>query len=188
MKNILIVGVGGQGSLLASRVLGTVFLLQGLDVKISEVHGMSQRGGSVVTYVRAGEKVYSPIVDMGRADMIIAFELLEAMRWLPYLKKGGKVIVNSQRIDPMPVITGVKEYPKGIPEKLSERGAEVQTVNALELAQKIGQPKAVNVVLLGKMAADSGFSRDIWTEALKKCVPEKFIEANLRAFELGYTA
>lgn len=187
MKNILIVGVGGQGSLLASRIVGTVLMSQGLDVKISEVHGMSQRGGSVVTYIRADEKkVCSPIIGFGGADTIISFELLEAMRWLPYLKKGGQIIVNDQRIDPMPVIMGAKEYPCDIPQKLEAKGAKVEVVDALTIATELGQPKAVNVVLLGKVAAESGIDKQIWIKALEACVPAKFMEINLKAFELGF--
>ena len=154
-KSIMIVGVGGQGTLLASRILGNVLLSQGYDVKVSEVHGMSQRGGSVVTYVKFGDKVHSPIVGKGEADWILAFELLEAYRALPYLKTGGKMITNCQAIAPMPVITGAASYPQSIPQTL-EKAVELVQVNALELAQKAGNTKAVNVVLIGVLAAASG--------------------------------
>mgnify|MGYP001863986278 FL=1 len=134
-KNIMIVGVGGQGSLLASKMLGKLLLAQGYDVKVSEVHGMSQRGGSVVTYVRYGEHVYSPIIEQGEADMIISFEQLEAARWLPYLKEGGKVVVSTQMIDPMPVITGSMDYPQDLIAKMRAAGADVDGVDALQLAE-----------------------------------------------------
>ena len=184
-KNIMIVGVGGQGTLLASRILGNTVINEGYDVKVSEVHGMSQRGGSVVTYVKYGEKVYSPIIDKGEADIILAFETLEAYRAVPFLKKGGKLIVNNQEIDPMPVITGAAEYPSDIINKLSEK-ADVTTVNALELATKAGNFKSVNVVLIGVMAKSTDIPYEKWVETIKTTVPEKFIETNLKAFDLGY--
>ena len=145
-KNIMIVGVGGQGSLLASKMLGKLLLTQGYDVKVSEVHGMSQRGGSVVTYVRYGEKVYSPVIDEGTADFIISFEKLEAARWVPYLKKGGKIIVSTQEIDPMPVIIGAAKYPENLIEKMQAAGADVDAIDALSLALEAGSSKAVNLV------------------------------------------
>lgn len=183
--NIMIVGVGGQGTLLASRILGRVAIDEGYDVKVSEVHGMSQRGGSVVTYVKYGEKVYSPIIDRGEADIILAFELLEAYRALPYLKKGGKMIVNTQSINPMPVITGAAEYPKNLEEKLSDACA-LTALDALEIAEKAGNIKAVNVVLIGVLAKSTDVKYEKWIEALKATVPEKFIELNLKAFDMGY--
>ena len=181
----MIVGVGGQGTLLASRILGNTVISQGYDVKVSEVHGMSQRGGSVVTYVKYGDEVYSPIIDKGCADMILAFELLEAYRALPYLKKGGKMIVNSQEIMPMPVITGAAKYPSDIAEKLSE-AADVTTVDALKLAEEAGNIKSVNVVLIGVMAKNTDIPYEIWVETIKSTVPPKFLDVNLKAFELGY--
>lgn len=184
-KNIMIVGVGGQGTLLASRILGNTVINEGFDVKVSEVHGMSQRGGSVVTYVKYGDKVYSPIVDRGEADVILAFELLEAYRALPYLKKGGKLIVNNQQIDPMPVITGTAKYPENIAQKLSAV-CDTTVVEALELAKEAGNIKAVNVVLIGVMAKTTDIPYEKWVETIKSTVPEKFLEVNLRAFELGY--
>jgi len=184
-KNIMIVGVGGQGTLLASRILGNTVINEGYDVKVSEVHGMSQRGGSVVTYVKYGEKVYSPIIGEGEADVILAFELLEAYRALPYLKEGGKIIVNDQKIDPMPVITGAASYPENIAEKLSAV-ADLTTVDALSLAKEAGNMKAVNVVLIGVMAKASEIAYEKWVETLKTTVPAKFLDVNLKAFDLGY--
>lgn len=185
--NIMIVGVGGQGTLLASRILGSVAIKEGYDVKVSEVHGMSQRGGSVVTYVKFGEKVYSPIIDKGEADLVLAFELLEAMRALPYVKKHGKMIVNTQHMDPMPVITGAMTYPENIEEKLSAK-IDLQPVDALTLAQQAGTVKAVNVVLIGVLAKSTSIKKEVWIEALKETVPPKFLEMNLTAFELGYNS
>lgn len=184
-KNIMIVGVGGQGTLLASRILGNTVISEGYDVKVSEVHGMSQRGGSVVTYVKYGEKVYSPIIDRGEADIILAFEMLEAYRALPYLKKGGKMIVNSQSIDPMPVIIGAMEYPENIKEKLEDK-IDLITVDALKCAKESGNAKAVNVVLIGVMAKLTDIPYENWIETIKTTVPPKFLDVNLKAFELGY--
>ena len=187
-KNIMIVGVGGQGSLLASKLLGWLLLNEGYDVKVSEVHGMSQRGGSVVTYVRFGEKVYSPIIDKGEADLIVSFEKLEAARYLDYLKPDGTVVVNTQQIDPMPVITGVMQYPEHLTEAIQEKGLNVLAFNALRLAQEAGSPKAVNVVMIGAMAKYLELDKEIWLESIKATVPPKFLELNLKAFELGYHA
>jgi len=187
-KSIMIVGVGGQGSLLASRLLGNVLLAQGYDVKVSEVHGMSQRGGSVVTYVKYGEKVYSPIVEKGEADVVISFELLESARCLPYLKKGGKLITSTQQIDPMPVITGAVKYPENLVEKLGNSGIELVAVDALELAEKAGTAKASNVVLMGVLASRTDYPEELWQNALEQCVPSKFLELNKKAFELGRQA
>lgn len=187
-KNMMIVGVGGQGTLLASRILGQVLMNSGFDVKVSEVHGMSQRGGSVVTYVRYGEKVDSPIFDKGSADIILAFERLEAIRYVSYLKKGGIIIANDQRIDPMPVVTGVMEYPENIFEKIEQKGINLKSINALKLAKEAGSTKAVNVVLIGLMAKKWDFPKEDWLLALEQTVPQKFLEMNKKAFELGYTA
>ncbi len=184
-KNIMIVGVGGQGTLLASRIIGNAVISEGHDVKISEVHGMSQRGGSVVTYVKFGDAVYSPVIDRGEADIILAFETLEAYRALPYLKKGGKMIVNNQRIDPMPVIAGAMEYPENIVEKLAEK-VDLKVVEALELAKQAGNTKAVNVVLIGVMAKNTDIAYAVWEKVLRETVPEKFLDVNLKAFKLGY--
>ncbi len=184
-KNIMIVGVGGQGTLLASRILGNVVVNEGYDVKLSEVHGMSQRGGSVVTYVKYGDVVYSPIIDEGEADIILAFESLEAYRALPFLKKGGIMIANTQETDPMPVITGAMEYPKDIHGKLAER-INLKSVDALELAKEAGNIKSVNVVLIGVMAKNTEIPYEKWVETIKATVPEKFLDVNLKAFDLGY--
>ena len=181
----MIVGVGGQGTLLASRIIGNIVIEEGYDVKVSEVHGMSQRGGSVVTYVKFGDKVYSPIIDKGEADIILAFEMLEAYRALPYLKKDGKIIVNNQMMNPMPVITGAMEYPKNIKEKL-ESVVNLECVEALKLASEAGNIKTVNVVLIGVLAKSTNIKYEKWIEILKKIVPSKLIDVNLKAFDLGY--
>lgn len=185
VKNIMIVGVGGQGSLLASRIIGNAVLLQGYDVKVSEVHGMSQRGGSVVTYVRFGEKVYSPVICRGEADIILSFELLEASRWVSYLKPDGVMIVNTQQINPMPVITGTAEYPENLVNKIKAAGVKLIAADALEMARQAGNEKAVNVALIGLMAEYIGFDIEILRESIKISVPERFIELNIKAFELG---
>ncbi len=184
-KNIMIVGVGGQGTLLASRILGNTVISKGYDVKVSEVHGMSQRGGSVVTYVKYGDNVYSPIIDEGEADIILAFEMLEAYRAMPYLKHNGKMIANTQRINPMPVITGAAEYPQNIDEKISSK-INLQTVDALSLAIEAGNSKAVNVVLIGVMAKSTDIPYEDWVNTIKTTVPQKFLDVNLKAFDLGY--
>ena len=186
VKSIMIVGVGGQGTLLASRLLGNALIECGYDVKVSEVHGMSQRGGSVVTYVRYGDKVYSPIIEKGEADVILAFEQLEAARWLAYLKQGGKVLVNTQQIDPMPVITGAMQYPQGLVEKIKEKGINITSIDALSLAEQAGSSKAVNVVLIGILSKHMDIDKNIWLETIKTTVPAKFIDMNLKAFDLGY--
>lgn len=183
--NVMIVGVGGQGTLLASRILGKTVIRQGYDVKVSEVHGMSQRGGSVVTYVKYGEKVWSPIIDKGQADIILAFELLEAYRALPWLNPNGKIIVNEQTINPMPVITGAAEYPTDILSKLGSK-ADVTSLDALALAKQAGSIKAVNVVLIGVMAKNTDIPYENWVEVIRDTVPPKFLDVNLKAFELGY--
>lgn len=187
-KSIMIVGVGGQGSLLASRLIGNVLLSQGFDVKVSEVHGMSQRGGSVVTYVKYGDRVNSPVIEKGEADIIISFEQLEAARWLPFLKKGGHLVTSTQQIDPMPVITGAAVYPENIIEKLKAQGVDVVAADALTLAEEAGNPKASNVVLMGVVSTKMGFNEEVWIKALEECVPPKFIELNKKAFALGRNA
>lgn len=184
-KNIMIVGVGGQGSLLASRILGNAVLLQNYDVKVSEVHGMSQRGGSVVTYVKYGEKVASPVICKGEADVIMSFELLEAARWLPYLKKDGVIITNTQQINPMPVVTGAAEYPTDLVNKMRATGAKVIAADALAIAREAGSEKAVNVALIGMAAHALGIDDATLREAVRISVPEKFLELNLKAFDLG---
>ena len=184
-KNIMIVGVGGQGSLLASKLLGHLLLSQGYDVKVSEVHGMSQRGGSVVTYVRYGDKVFSPVIDKGEADYIVSFELLEAARWLPFLKKDGQIVTNTQQIDPMPVITGAAEYPENLVEKLKASGAKVDALDCLSLAEEAGSSKAVNIVLLGRLSHYFDLPDEAWMKSLEANVPAKFLDMNKKAFELG---
>ncbi|HIS05859.1 MAG TPA: indolepyruvate oxidoreductase subunit beta [Candidatus Fimenecus stercoravium] len=185
-KSIMIVGVGGQGTLLASRLLGAALISVGYDVKVSEVHGMSQRGGSVVTYVKYGDKVDSPIVQKGQADLILAFEQLEAARWLPFLKTDGTIIANTQQIDPMPVVTGVATYPDGVLDAIRKTGVKLRDVDALSLAVEAGSAKAVNVVLIGVMAAHMDIDRAVWEQAIRETVPAKFLEMNLKAFDLGY--
>ena len=187
-KNIMIVGVGGQGTLLASRILGNTVINEGYDVKVSEVHGMSQRGGSVGTYVRFGEKVYSPIIDKGEADFIVSFEKLEAARYAPFLKKGGRIVVNTQEIDPMPVIIGAATYPENVLDELTEKGVRVEAMDALSLAEEAGSAKAVNIVLMGRVAKDFGIPYEKWIAAIEKSVAPRFVEMNKKAFELGYNA
>ena len=187
-KNIMIVGVGGQGSLLASKLLGRLLLDRGYDVKVSEVHGMSQRGGSVVTYVRYGERVDSPVIDKGEADYIVSFELLEAARWLPYLKADGQIVTSTQTIDPMPVITGAATYPERLVEKMREAGAKVDALDCLSLAEQAGSSKAVNIVLLGRLSHYFGVEEADWLAAIEAVVPPKFLELNKKAFALGKNA
>ncbi len=186
--NILIVGVGGQGTLLASRIIGRLAVDAGLDVKMSEVHGMSQRGGSVVTYVRFDKTVFSPLIAKGSADVILAFEELETYRYIDYLKEGGMIIANEQKIMPMPVITGVQTYPEGLLERIKNKGLKLIHLDALEAARQAGNEKTVNVVLLGLLAKVLGesFSREAWLAALKATVPEKVLPVNLKAFDIGY--
>ena len=184
-KNIMIVGVGGQGSLLASKLLGRLLVDEGYDVKVSEVHGMSQRGGSVVTYVRFGDKVYSPIIEEGEADFIVSFEKLEAARYIKDLKKGGTVIVNTQQIDPMPVIIGSETYPAGVLEEMQEKGVHVDAIDALSLASEAGSAKACNIVLMGRLAKYFDIPAEKWEAAIEKCVKPAFVEINKTAFRLG---
>ena len=183
--NVMIVGVGGQGTLLASKTLGKLLLSEGFDVKVSEVHGMSQRGGSVVTYVRFGEKVYSPIIDKGEADFIVSFEKLEAARWLEYLRPDGQIITNLHETDPMPVITGAMEYPQQLIEKMEALGAKIDAIDALSLAEEAGSSKAVNMVLMGRLSKYFEISEEAWMKAIEACVPPKFLELNKKAFALG---
>ncbi len=187
-KNIMIVGVGGQGSLLASKLLGRLFLTKGYDVKVSEVHGMSQRGGSVVTYVRFGDKVYSPVIDKGEADFIVSFELLEAARWTEYLKKGGKIVTATQKINPMPVIIGAATYPEALEEKICAAGIELDAFDALKIAEEAGSSKAVNIALMGRLSKYFDFTFEEWMRAIEESVPPKFLELNKKAFVLGREA
>ena len=185
ITSILIVGVGGQGTLLSSRILGKLAEFSGYDVKVSEVHGMAQRGGSVVTYVRMGDEVASPIIDEGGADYMLSFEKLEALRYVNLMKKDGKMVVNNQRIDPMPVISGTAQYPENIFEKLSSK-IEIYEMDAVKIANELGNIRVVNTVMIGKLAKIMGKSKDIWLRAIKECVPPKTIEINIEAFNRGY--
>ena len=184
-KNIMIVGVGGQGTLLTSRILGGITVAAGYDVKLSEVHGMAQRGGSVVTFVRYGEKVAEPIVEEGQADVLIAFEKLEAMRYAHFLKKDGAIVVNEQRIDPMPVVTGAAKYPENIIENL-EKEYRVYKVNAMDEALKMGNSRVFNIIVLGVAAKHMDFSKEMWLDVIEKTVPPKTVEINKKAFLLGF--
>jgi indolepyruvate ferredoxin oxidoreductase beta subunit len=184
-KNIMIVGVGGQGTLLTSRILGGLMEDAGYDVKISEVHGMAQRGGSVVTFVRYGEKVAEPIVEEGQADVLIAFERLEALRYAHFLKKDGVLIVNDQRIDPMPVVTGAATYPENIIEDLKKQYT-VYDIDAMDEAKKLGNSRVFNNIVLGMAARHMDFTKDQWLAVIEKKVPPKTIEINKEAFLAGY--
>ena len=186
MMNILIAGVGGQGTLLASRVLGKYALLCEKDCKLSEIHGMSQRGGSVVTHVRIGDKIHSPVIWEGGADMIIAFEVLEAARAKHYLKEDGIMLVNDEQILPMPCITGAAEYPADLKEKLTVSLKNVHFIKAMEIALEAGSAKAANIVMLGSLCKLFAFDKEKMQEAVTACVPAKFLDLNLKAFELGY--
>ncbi len=184
--NILISGVGGQGTLLASRVLGKYALLCGKDCKISEIHGMSQRGGSVTTHLRMGERVHSPVVWEGSADMIIAFEELEAARMAHYLKKDGILLVNEEKILPMPCITGAAKYPTDIKADICARISGAKFVAAKEIAREAGSEKATNIVMLGCICKLYGFDKELMEEAVTACVPAKFRELNEKAFRMGF--
>ena len=185
-KNIMIVGVGGQGTLLTSRILGGLAIAGGYDVKLSEVHGMAQRGGSVVTFVRYGEKVAEPIVEEGQADVLIAFERLEALRYAHFLKPNGALVVNDWRIDPMPVVIGAASYPEGILEELGKE-YKVYAVNATEEAKKLGNPRTFNLVVLGVATQHMDFTKEQWFDVIERTVPPKTIEINKKAFETGYS-
>lgn len=186
MTNILIAGVGGQGTLLASRVLGKYALLSGKDCKLSEIHGMSQRGGSVTTHVRIGEKVYSPVIWEGSADIVLAFETLEASRMKHYLKADGILLVNEEKILPMPCIVGMAKYPDGLKESMVSAYEKCKFINARALALQAGNEKATNVVMLGAMCKLCGFDKTLMEQAVQESVPPKFLDLNLRAFRLGY--
>ena len=184
-KNVMIVGVGGQGTLLTSRIIGKAALAEGYDVKISEVHGMAQRGGSVVTFVRFGDKVYEPVCEEGTVDVLISFERLEAQRYAHFLKPDGIMIVNDTRIDPMTVVIGAAKYPEGIIEKLSEEH-KVFVIDGGAEAKRLGNSKVLNTVVLGLAAKHIGFSEDAWLEVLRSTVPPKTVEINTLAFKAGY--
>ena len=185
--NVMIVGVGGQGTLLASRVIGSAAAASGYDVKVSEVHGMSQRGGSVVTYVRFGENIASPLIDKGCADILFSFEKLEALRFIDYLKPNGTLIVNDQQIDPMPVITGKEKYPDGVMNMLINSKHKTVAANAAKIALDCGDIRAVNIVLIGVLAGMNitGIDTKVWEDAVRNCVPAKALEINLKAFNKG---
>ena len=183
--NIMVVGVGGQGTLLTSRIIGKTALNAGYDVKLSEVHGMAQRGGSVVTFVRFGKKVYEPVCEEGTVDVLISFERLEALRYAHFLKPNGTMIVNDTRIDPMTVVIGAKSYPEGIIEELS-KNHKLYTVDAGAVAKELGNSKVLNTVVLGVASKHIGFTKDQWLETLKATVPPKTIEINEKAFKAGY--
>lgn len=185
-KGIVICGVGGQGSLLASKLLGRVLMNEGYDIKVSEVHGMSQRGGSVITYVRYGEKVYSPVIQTGEADYVISFERIEAARYASLLKQDGVLITNTQRIDPMPVIIGAAEYPAEILDELRAKNVKLEAFDALALAEQAGSARAVNIVLMGQLAKHFHIDYDKWITALEQLVKPQFVEMNKKAFALGY--
>lgn len=184
--SIMIVGVGGQGTLLTSRVLGAAAVKAGYDVKVSEVHGMAQRGGSVITYVKIGDSVNSPIIEKGEADILLCFEKLEALRWINYAKKDGIVIVNDQRIDPMPVIIGKEKYPEQITSDITLNKSNVYIIDALKAAYKLGNIKALNIVMVGFLAKSTDIKKEIWYEAICETVKAKFIDLNLKAFDEGY--
>lgn len=187
-RDIILSGVGGQGILSIAAVIGRAALEDGLHIKQAEVHGMSQRGGSVVTYVRYGEKVYSPIIDKGEADFVLSFELLEAARWAEYLKEGGVLLTNTQKVNPMPVITGAAEYPKALEKKLAALPIRLDAMDALGLALRAGSARAVNLVLLGRLSRYFHFTDEQWQDAIEKSVPAKFLELNKKAFALGAEA
>ena len=184
-KNIMVVGVGGQGTLLTSRIIGKTALNHGYDVKLSEVHGMAQRGGSVVTFVRYGEKVNEPVVEEGSADILISFEKLEAERYAHFLKKDGAIVVNDCRIDPMTVVIGAKEYPENILERLSKKH-KVYSIDAGKIANELGNSKVLNSIVLGFAAKVIGFEKDAWLSVVKNTVPQKTVEINEKAFLCGY--
>lgn len=184
--SIMIAGVGGQGTLLTSRVLGTAAVKAGYDVKVSEVHGMAQRGGSVITYVKIGENVNSPVIEKGEADILLCFEKLEALRWLDYAKKDGTVVVNDQRIDPMPVIIGKEKYPDDIISKIKSGRSNVYIIDALKTAKELGNIKALNIVMVGFLAKNTDIRKDIWYEAIRENVKAKFTDLNIKAFDEGY--
>lgn len=184
--NILISAVGGQGALLASRIFGRLAQKIGKDIKLSEVHGMSQRGGSVVTHVRMGERVHSPVVEKGMADFIMAFEQLEGARYIDWLKKDGTLIVNTQQIDPMPVVAGAVKYPGDLVKAFSSLPINVYSLDAVELATRAGNVKTANIILIGVLASITDISKEVWEESIKETVPGRFLEENLKAFDLGY--
>ena len=184
-KNILLLGVGGQGTILASKLLTLGLMEEGYDVKMSEIHGMSQRGGSVSSQVRYGEKVWSPVIEKGSADMIVSFEKMEALRWLEYLKKDGKVVVNNHEMMPMPVIMGKADYSPDIIKEMQDNCKDVTVVNATEEAVKLGNGKVMNIILLGTIIKAMGLEDIDWNKIVRENVKPAFVEDNLKAIQVG---
>lgn len=185
VKSIILVGVGGQGTILASKILSEGLMNAGYDVKMSEIHGMSQRGGDVSTQVRFGEKVYSPIVGKGQADVIVAFEKMEALRWIEYLKVGGKMVINDHEIPSVPILMGAASYPEGIIEELSTK-CDTLVFKAAAIAEELGNGKAMNIVLLGALVKALNIEGIDWHETIRNNVKKGFEELNIKAFEEGY--
>jgi len=185
ITNILLVGVGGQGILLASEILAEAFMIAGFDVKKSEIHGMSQRGGSVVSHVRFGKKVFSPVVPEGEGDILFGFELLETCRYLNLLRPGAKVIANDFRIQPPSVLLGQQRYPDNLQDAIASRFPDFQLVDGIKIATETGNPRVANTVLLGAVSKHLQLDNSIWQKALQKMVPVKALEVNLRAFQAG---
>ena len=185
VKNILLVGVGGQGTILVSRILCDGLIAEGYDVKMSEIHGMAQRGGSVTTQIRYGEKVNSPSIDVGEVDMLISFEKLEAARYVNQLKKDGILILNEEEIYPLPVLAGLEKYPQGILEEMKKSIPNTKSINARTLAEDLGEPRAQNIIILGLMVKALGLEKIDWISIIKKNLPERVHEVNIKAFELG---
>ncbi len=184
VKNILLVGVGGQGTILASQILSTGLVSAGYDVKMSEVHGMAQRGGSVTTQVRFGKQVHAPIIGKGQADVLVSFEIMETLRWLEFLKPDGKVVINNHKIPSVPILSGKREYPRGVIETIS-RKVDATVIDAGRIAEELGNPKTMNVILLGALVKAMGLTELEWRAAIKECVKPKFVEINLEAFKAG---
>ncbi|HZK18284.1 MAG TPA: indolepyruvate oxidoreductase subunit beta [Clostridia bacterium] len=185
--NILLAGVGGQGTILATKILAHVARTSGYDIKVSEVHGMAQRGGAVVTQVRLGEKVFSPLIPSGEADVIIAFEKLEGLRWLRELKNGGVIVINDQTIEPLPVLVGAAKYPEGAIDTVRSRADKVIAIDALAMAVECGNARTANVVMTGALARLLDMDYEKWQEALEAEVP-RFLDMNKKAFEAGYNS
>lgn len=188
VTNVIIVGVGGQGTLLSSRILAQAALLAGSDVKMSEVHGMAQRGGSVVTQVRFGPRVYSPLIRLGEADVVLAFEKLEALRLMPYLRRGGRLIVNDLAINPLPVLIKAAAYPHQEAAAISRQVENSVLINATVMAEQLGEPRAANLVLLGALAGYLDLPEEVWPEAIAGVIPPRLQEVNRQAFAAGRAA
>lgn len=183
-KSILIVGVGGQGTLLASKILTQGLIQMGYDVKMSEIHGMSQRGGSVSAHIRYGEKIYSPVISEGGADILLSFEEMESYRWLKFIKPGGKAIINNYRLPSAPILSGQTDYPEGLIEEM-EKDVGVIMVNARDIALELSFAKSMNIVLLGALIKIAGLDNMNWESVIRNIVPEKYLEGNLKAFAAG---